>query len=50
MSYYLTPDAEQDIENLYLYALQEFDGAQAEKYYHALEEHFSRLSVNGQLN
>lgn len=49
MSYYLTQDAEQDIEDIYIYSLQEFDEAQAEKYYHALEDHFSRLSDNPQM-
>ena len=46
MNYHLSPDAAQDLEDLYFYSIQQFGPNQAESYHQKLEEHFITLSEN----
>lgn len=46
MNYHLSPDAAQDLEDLYFYSIQQFGPDQAENYHQKLQEHFITLSEN----
>ena len=46
MSYKLTPEAENDLVEIYLYGFQNFGEAQAENYFSQLEEVFRMLGEN----
>lgn len=46
MSYHLSQDAAQDLEDLYFYSIQQFGSDQADSYHQKLEEHFVTLSEN----
>lgn len=46
MNYHLSPDAAEDLEDLYFYSIQQFGPDQAEIYHQKLEDHFILLTEN----
>ncbi|MCX2681907.1 type II toxin-antitoxin system RelE/ParE family toxin [Galbibacter sp. EGI 63066] len=44
MKYLLTCQAEEDLIQIYLYALSRFGASQAEKYHNSFEEEFRRIA------
>lgn len=49
MSYHLSREAAQDLEDLYVYSIEQFGLDQAESYHQKLQEHFELLAENPKL-
>ena len=49
MNYHLTPDAADDLEDLYYFSYTEFGADQADSYHQKLTDHFITLTENPKL-